>query len=396
MSQGSSSHRILFDISDLVTILSYSKNPTGIQRVQEDTLRKLMHDGANVVPVIFSNSVKSYVRADFARLATRDQKYLHRMRLTKPTFARRLRDRLALRGSRITMQASDTVFVSGSATYAPKRNKYLAGDASKDVTVSWMCYDLIPLRHPEYTGDPVGSHNLFKSWLDAALARGDRFICISEFVRNDLIAYAAEQGHEVSATAVPLAHEFNGASGFHSSQAAQLANERFVLFVSSVNVRKNQFGLVKLWSKLYSEFKEKLPALVLVGQPWEAERLFRFLDGTGYLEGKVVHLANASDHDLAFLYENCDFTIFPSLYEGWGLPVGESLWMGKPCLSSNRTSLPEAGGPHVTYFDPLADGDMERAVRNALSGKFDAMPPSRESLRTWQDVARDIARTLAG
>ena len=59
-----------------------------------------------------------------------------------------------------------------------------------------------------------------------------------------------------------------------------------------------------------------------------------------------------TDADLKVLYEGCLFTLFPSFYEGWGLPVTESLAFGKPCIASNRSSIPEAGGKLARYIDP--------------------------------------------
>ena len=66
----------------------------------------------------------------------------------------------------------------------------------------------------------------------------------------------------------------------------------------------------------------------------------------------VKILNHVSDGDLALLYQYAEFTVFPSLYEGWGLPIAESLAFGKFCLASNAASIPEVGGALVEYLDP--------------------------------------------
>ena len=69
-----------------------------------------------------------------------------------------------------------------------------------------------------------------------------------------------------------------------------------------------------------------------------------------------------SDAELAFLYRNCRFTVFPSLYEGWGLPIGESLWFGKLCIASKTSSMPEVGGDLVDYVDPKDADSLQQAI----------------------------------
>src|SRR5262249_49906260 len=83
-----------------------------------------------------------------------------------------------------------------------------------------------------------------------------------------------------------------------------------------------------------------------------------------------------SDTDLARLYRGCLFTVFPSLYEGWGLPVTESLAFGKPCLVAKCSALTEAGGRLARYFDPDSVSDTYILVRTTIE---DAA-----SLRAWE------------
>jgi glycosyltransferase involved in cell wall biosynthesis len=93
------------------------------------------------------------------------------------------------------------------------------------------------------------------------------------------------------------------------------------------------------------------------------------LDNAEYLGGKIVLIENPTDAELDALYRGCMFTVFPSLYEGWGLPVTESLALGKPCVIANGTSLPEAGGPLARYFDPDNANDAYRVIRATIEDR---------------------------
>lgn len=386
--------RIIFDITEMLDFFISHTHATGIQRVQIDVLDRLAGTGLETVPVFFSSVLKCYCEVDAKKIFGRDIRYIRNRDPFRKTWFKRLRAAVLLAGKRFKLRDDDVIFISGAAAASPLRNQWLAARGNKTNSVFWMCYDLIPVRHPEYCQNPALTKAAFQAWLDRAILDGDRFICISNFVADDLRNYALGLGRTPGIDVMPLAHEFAPAKGPVAAKVAQLQSAPFVLFVSSLNMRKNQDGLVELWIKLHQQLGERLPTLVLAGRSWGMEHLFRRLAATENVSGKVVHLADLTDADLHFLYEHCAFTIFPSLYEGWGLPVGESLWMGKPCLSSNKTSLPEAGGNHVTYFDPSLEGDMERVVRNALSGKFDAMPPEHHELRTWKMVADEIAALL--
>ncbi len=90
---------------------------------------------------------------------------------------------------------------------------------------------------------------------------------------------------------------------------------------------------------------------------------------TDNLGGKLMIVESPSDAELAALYDGCLFTLMPSLFEGWGLPVTESLGFGKPCMIANRTSLPEAGGDMVRSFDPDNLNDAYAVIRDTIEDR---------------------------
>jgi glycosyltransferase involved in cell wall biosynthesis len=222
-----------------------------------------------------------------------------------------------------------------------------------------------------------------------------QFLCISRFTREQLTEFAAEKGCKVDAVTVPLAHEFSPVEPAMRDSLRYLNNERFVLAVGTLEVRKNHLALVRLWERLYREMGDAMPTLVMAGaRGWAVKRLSDFLRATGNVYGQVVHITDASDAELAWLYEHCEFTVFPSVYEGWGLPVGESLWFGKPCICYRHTSLPEVGGDYAIYCDLDDPGSIDQAVRAGLAGEFAARPPARSELRTWNMVATEMVGAI--
>jgi glycosyltransferase involved in cell wall biosynthesis len=112
---------------------------------------------------------------------------------------------------------------------------------------------------------------------------------------------------------------------------------------------------------------DQVPYLVFAGKTgWLMADLLVQLDNADWLNGHIKHVESPSELELADLYAGCEFTVFPSLYEGWGLPVTESLSFGKTVAASNSSAIPEAGGAFCTYFDPENVSDAYRVIRGLI------------------------------
>jgi glycosyltransferase involved in cell wall biosynthesis len=320
--------RIIFDFTDLVDFVRRRPQLTGIQRVQVELYKKLRkRPELEVVPVYFGEYPKRYFSFDADRLLAHDSCYAENLRPTDGRVLRKLFRRVA-RLRAIRLKAGDLVFVAGAGWISPRRTDYLSATCKeRSIPVHWLLYDMLPITHPEYTLD--GTVKGFRGWIDAALQMPSTFLCISHFTQQELLKYIAANQGKPHTVAVPLAHEFPDVQPCMRDRYRYLKSERFVLSVGTLEVRKNQLSLVREWERLYKELGERTPMLVLVGATgWTIDRLHDFLRATGNVFGQVVHINDASDAELAWLYERCEFTVYPSAYEGWGLPVGESFWFG--------------------------------------------------------------------
>jgi glycosyltransferase involved in cell wall biosynthesis len=123
--------------------------------------------------------------------------------------------------------------------------------------------------------------------------------------------------------------------------------------------------------------------------------LIHQLRNASFLNGKIVLVDNPSDGELKSLYNGCLFTVFPSLYEGWGLPVTESLSLGKPCIVSNAASLPEAGGALARYFDPENATEATAVIRAVLEDRAGLAAWEAQVVREFRPVSWEVsARAL--
>lgn len=267
-------------------------------------------------------------------------------------------------------------------------------------------YDLIPYVRPEYFETELREH--FAQHFTAAVTYASEFVCISRHTQDDLQAFLETQGRRIRSSVVPLAHEFAGyprnARGCQPNDRRLLGFGRqrtdFFLCVGTLEIRKNGIALLKAWRRLRSELGEATPHLVFCGRRgWKMEPFFDLLTSDRWLQERVHIIPGADDADIAFLHEQSLGSIYPSLYEGWGLPVGEAAWLGRSCITSRESSLPEVCGPLAEYVDPRSPASIAAAVRQlAVDASWRAWRErliAAAPLRTWGQVAGDFQDALA-
>src|SRR5688572_15769494 len=189
------------------------------------------------------------------------------------------------------------------------------------------------------------------------IAIADAIICVSESTRRDLLhyydvdpsrAFAIHSGLGTPAVAAPF-------EGLPS---------RYILFVSTIEPRKNLETLIDAYESLRSRGVYD-GALVVVGKVgWKSEALVPRLRGAG-----IVHLDYLPAARLATVYEKAEVFVFPSIYEGFGFPLLEAMARGVPSIAARSSSLPEIGGDAALYFDPIDARALAALMERALTDR---------------------------
>jgi glycosyltransferase involved in cell wall biosynthesis len=263
-----------------------------------------------------------------------------------------------------------------------------------------LIHDLIPIRRPEFFTDETGRIR-FSRFIDGLIRSADALCATSAHVAHDVEAYA----HELKATIepvarVPLCSDLRrSVVPRHTAALARhhLQPGRFVVYVSTINPRKNHLWAYRLWRRLVEELGDAAPTMVFAGQRgWRYEELFETMSADTLMwNRKLRFVESPTDEELAWLYANCAFSIFPSLYEGWGLPILESLSFGKYCLAADNTSLPEAGQGLAFHADATDAEAWLAELRRVVTepGYLDAANARIRANfvpRRWEDVGAEI------
>lgn len=233
------------------------------------------------------------------------------------------------------------------------------------VAILVLLYDLAPARFPHFYRKPAVER--FERFLEVVSRSASLILCISQATRADFADYARSRGWPIPETEiVALGHDLAPPSPAPPPLPPRVEAGHYVLYVSTIQIRKNHQLLYQIWRRLAEARGDDIPTLVFAGSPgFLVDDLIQMMREDPLTAGRIAIVSGADDAELSWLYRNCLFTVYPSLYEGWGLPISESLAHGKACLASTTTSMPEAGQGLAIHIDPL-DGIAWRREIEAL------------------------------
>jgi glycosyltransferase involved in cell wall biosynthesis len=260
-------------------------------------------------------------------------------------------------------------------------------------------HDIIALLTPQHTAFFTADKNRrLERWLHYVSRHSSLLVCNSDYTRETLENYLSGLGVQVKIEVVKLPHEFKRSAErcAISEDVTDITRQDYVLCVGTIEARKNIRKLLECWQELRNMYKADLPKLVLAGgKGWGIDDVYEFLKDTSNVEGTVRIIDGPNDAELELLYQNCQFTVFPSLFEGWGLPIGESLWFGKPVICANNASMPEVGEAFAAYFDHAQPNSLFEALKNMIDQPVTLPKDIRKLLRTWNDTASSLMETVA-
>lgn len=392
-----------FDITDLLDFMVHHREVSGIQRVQCGYLVNVLalaKPGLLVRVCALLPGMARYVELDPAAVGAFLLGFEAWRELTQPAWAEHVQALRLGNGGAPDFRRDDVLLILG-ASWARDGCYRAVAEARRAHGVFFvqMFHDLIPTLLPEMVPpDLIGG---FNQAMAGMLGCADHILANSAYSRQDLLK--ACEGLGVAGPPVgviPL-----GATLDYRQDSVRPApppedgrpspRARFgdyVLCVGTVEPRKNVAYLATIWGRMLASGEGPVPKLVCVGRmSGMNEALSRLLKASDNLDGHFVHLSDVGDDDLKRLYRDCLFTVFPSIYEGWGLPVAESLLFGKICVSSNATSMPEVGGDWAVYIDPHNVNDGHRVISSLLADRA-GIAAREQALRegyrpiTWRDA----------
>jgi glycosyltransferase involved in cell wall biosynthesis len=246
----------------------------------------------------------------------------------------------------------------------------------KEIKHIMVVHDIILELFPEYLNN--SRKKLFWKLTKKAIRKADKIIAISRRTEKDLILHLGIAGENIAVGYLDISNIFKNEVSQKKSEKVlkkYKLNPGYILAGGGMEVRKNVEGVIRAYKSLHKSFEleKSLPKLAIYGKLMpelaplvtDAEALIKDLN----LTQRVKLLGQVPQEDLPALYKNAEFFIYPSKYEGFGLPVLEAMNLGTPVITSKTSSLPEVGGDAVLYCNPSEVHDISMVLRNLLLNK---------------------------
>lgn len=254
-------------------------------------------------------------------------------------------------------------------------------------------HDLFPLEHPEWYSRAYAKW--YKLLLQRSVKHALHLIAVSEYTKSRIVNILGCHPDNITVIHNGLTSGCKRVSqdlAFAAARALNLPSRRYILSLSSLESRKNLRTVLEAWAEVLPDLPPDL-WLVLAG-PKADEAVYSKLELPTDLP-RVLFTGYVPERHLAGLYTGAALFLFPSLAEGFGLPLLEAMACGLRCITSNTSSLPEVGGDVVRYVSPLDTTGLAQGIREELRTYVMGVPfyPAIERAKrfTWE---RSAAKTL--
>lgn len=253
-------------------------------------------------------------------------------------------------------------------------NNYFCPRGLAHARTVYTLYDLVPLDHPEYLTE-ANRLVCFDGLFEASL-RADLLLAISEHSRERFLAHFPHVPPERVRVVYPSSRFEDGTAPRAEAAPEGLAPGGFLLSVGTLEPRKNLRRLLGAYARLVRAGETALPLVLAGGRGWLEDGLTDHVAALGIAD-RVRVLGYVSDETLRWLYASCFAFAYPSLVEGFGMPVLEAMSLGAAVVTSDRSSLPEVAGGAALAVDPTDEDALAAALRR-LSGEPDLRATLRE------------------
>ena len=226
-------------------------------------------------------------------------------------------------------------------------------------------HDLSFIHYPEY--HPKERVLYFEKNLPNAIENSQRIITGSHYTKKELVKELGINPQKIDVIYHAVDHDiFNASFNPKCETVKRELNlpKNYILFVGSIEPRKNLKNLLQAYVNLPKHLKKSIPLLLVGFTGWNNEEIMQIIK-----KEQILYLGYVDDQTLSCLYKTATLFVYPSIYEGFGIPPLEAMACGTPVIVSNSSSLPEACGDAALYIDPNDEVDLRKSIEKVLEDK---------------------------
>ena len=240
-----------------------------------------------------------------------------------------------------------TPFIKGELLFEPANIAPIFVPKSKKQVVT--IHDIAFITFPDSFSKVFRRY--YQYVIPKVIKRADKIITVSNFTKSEILKFYPFAKDKIEVIYLGVDEKF---------RVLDIKKQNYILYVGSINKRKNFISVLKTFMYLDIDYK-----LIMVGNfsnNFTLDEISKKLIKKAKQSDKIEFRENVSDEELIKLYNLAKLFIYPSFYEGFGLPVAEAMACGTPVITSNVSSLPEVGGDAVVYVDPNNIEDIKEKI----------------------------------
>ena len=256
-------------------------------------------------------------------------------------------------------------------------------------------HDLTHLILPEFLPNKFAKFYA-KFMLRLALKKSVKVLVVSENTKNDILKMFKVSPDKIEVIYNGVGKEFQKKKKSEINYLYQKynisKNKKLLMYVGNMKPHKNLKRLLEAFSNLDNIENYQL---ILVGKAFQNQLDLKTIEQELNISSHVIHTGMVNQQELVDLYNLADLFIFPSLYEGFGIPILEAIACGTNVIASNISSIPEVGGKYIEYFEPYNVEDIKQAIVNNINKPLNKDAHKLLDKFNWDDMAEKVHNILS-
>lgn len=255
-------------------------------------------------------------------------------------------------------------------------------------------HDLTFLKYPQFCTNIVKQYS---QRIKKCLQWTEAIITISQSSKQDIIDYLGYEKDKIFIIYGASRYNLDYLKKINIELIKKKINydftQPYLLFVSTIEPRKNIINLIKAFNICKEKYRLPHHLILIGGKGWQYEPIFAEMDNSPF-RSQIHHLGYLTDAEVAVFYAHADIFVYPSFYEGFGLPILEAMTLGAPVITSSVSSMPEVAGDSAVYINPHDVEDLATTINEVrcdrhLRKNLIKKGKSRAKLYSWEKVARE-------
>lgn len=269
---------------------------------------------------------------------------------------------------------------------------------ARSVKTITFIHDLAFVHFPEHIDDK--NLKFLSRFVPLAISKSSQIATISEATKQDIVETYGVDPSKVSVILGAVDHtRFKKTVLTHGVRTKYRLPSKYILSVSTIEPRKNITSLVSAYASLPTSIRKEYKLVLAGGKGWKDNKILELV-GSHDLANDIIMTGYVDDEDIASLYSGAELFIFPSLYEGFGLPILEAMACGVPVISADNSSLPETGGDAARYVGAEDIEGLTEAIKEVLRNPDLRRSMSDKGIKQaarygWEDSARAMELVIA-